>query len=88
MSPAYGVFYSQLVRFTEINQSINSFISDIEESVKCFLENGYNNSELRHCYIKFCRKYMHKWGKFGVNIANVRYLNMIFKAPNTDNNII
>lgn len=88
MSPAYGVFYSQLVRFTEINQSINSFISDIEESVKCFLENGYNNSELRHCYIKFCRKYMHKWGKFGVNIANVRYLNRIFKAPNTDNNII
>jgi len=68
--PAYGVFISQLIRYSNINMDINDFKEDIKKIVEKFIQQGYNKNILILKYRHFCKQYIHKWAHFGVDIIN------------------
>ena len=78
LASSYGVYMSQLVRFCEINQQVNSFIFDVNKMTKKFLKQGFVVEHLRKLFLKFSDKYMHKWSKYGVDISRLQ--NLIFTA--------
>ena len=64
-STAYGVYVSQLVRFCDINQDLNSFISDIKVMTNKLLDQGFNITMLHNMFLIFSSIYLFKWGKYG-----------------------
>ena len=75
VKPAYGVFISQLVRFTRINQNINGFIKDTIEIIQKLSKQNYNINKLIEKFIHFGRFYPHLWTRFGSDILNKKFKN-------------
>ena len=75
-STAYGVYASQLVRFCDINQELNPFISDVKVMTNKLLDQGFNISMLHNMFLKFSNKYLFKWGKYGSDI--ISHCNKLF----------
>ena len=78
--PAYGVFISQLIRFTRINQDINGFIQDTIEIVEKLTKQKYNTKKLVEKFVHFGRFYPHLWTPFGKDILNKVFIENIFKS--------
>ena len=77
-APSYGVFISQLVRFCDINQSANNFVSDVKDLTETFVRQGFDFVRLRDRYFIFCSKYLYRWAKFGTDIASSKVVHKIF----------
>ena len=67
---SYGAYMSQLVRYCDINQNIESFLVDVKVMTLELLKQGFIKDRLRNTYYKFCEKYLYKWSKYGVDITN------------------
>ena len=67
---SYGVYISQLVRFCDINQSVNAFINDVKCMTAKFLNQGFERQRLIDVYALFSTKYWFKWSKYGVDITS------------------
>ena len=66
---SYGVFISQLVRFTNINTTLNGFLKDVSGLIVKLVSQGYILAALRKKFnYKFYHSKLHIWGKFGVDI--------------------
>ena len=52
--PSYGVFTSQLLRFCEVNGTINNFYKDIQDMIKIFVKQGFDKLKLMGHYKLFC----------------------------------
>ena len=61
VTPAYGVFISQLVRFTRINKDIDGFIKDTVEIIQRLLNQNYKRKKLAEKFVHFGRFYPHLW---------------------------
>ena len=65
---AYGVFLSQLVRFADINSSLNTFYNDVTFMIDKLVKQGFAYETLYNTFIKFSIKYFYKWSKYGLDI--------------------
>ena len=65
---SYGVYVSQLVRYCDINLNVKSFIHDVKVMTQKFLQQGFIKKILMNTYLKFCRTYLYRWSKFGVDL--------------------
>ena len=65
---AYGVFLSQLVRFCDINSSIDNFFQDVKAMIGKLSKQGFDNKTLLETFMKFSVKYLYKWAKYGLDI--------------------
>ena len=63
--PSYGIFISQLVRLARINNSYNSFISDVRSLVIKLVNQQFDPAALRKRFELFVDKYFDIWGKYG-----------------------
>ena len=75
---AYGVFTSQLVRFVKINLNVEDFANDVKHLINKLRNQGYDTNRLMNTYVKFTRKYIATWAKFGIDISNINFLQTIF----------
>ena len=78
VKPAYGVFISQLVRFSRINQNINGFVKDTVEIIKRLSKQNYNIDKLFQKFIHFGRYYPHLWTHFGSDIIDYSFINNLY----------
>ena len=65
---SYGVFISQLVRFANINTTVEGFYANIAELVSKLVNQGFNLAALRKKFVKFYHSKLNIWCKFGVDI--------------------
>ena len=65
---SYGVFISQLVRFANINTTVEGFYSNICDLVKKLVNQGFNLAALRKKFLKFYNSKLNIWCKYGVDI--------------------
>ena len=72
VSPSYGVFMSQLVRFTAINYEYVTFLRDVKSLVAKFCGQGFDISKLGGVYMRFCYKFMFMWSKYGFDISKLK----------------
>ena len=77
---SYGVYSSQLVRFCDINLSINNFINDVNKMTHKFLNQGFSKEKLVKKYEQFLSKFMYKWSKYNVDMFQSRYSKRVFKG--------
>ena len=80
IKPAYGVFISQLVRFTHINQNIDGFTQDSIEIIKTLSKQNYNTEKLIEKFVHFGRFYPHLWTHFGCDILDKRYIDNLYNS--------
>ena len=69
--PSYGVYHSQLVRFCDLNGTIENFKNDIVTLTNKFKENNYKFMELEASFKRFCLVNLIRWAKFGIDIADL-----------------
>ena len=62
INPAYGVFTSQLIRYTQINLQLLDFIEDCKKLVLKLTNQMFNKNKLLNKYQLFCKRYIHKMG--------------------------
>ena len=65
---AYGVFLSQLVRFSDINSTMDTFYKDVKSMAGKFTTQGFVLQKLLDTCLKFSDKYLYKWSKYGLDI--------------------
>ena len=65
---SYGVFISQLVRFANINTTVEGFYSNICDLVKKLVNQGFDPAALRKKFLKFYNSKLNIWCKYGVDI--------------------
>ena len=75
---AYGVFTSQLVRYSKINLGIVDFKKDVQLLIVKLLKQGFNKDRLLHTYKKYAANYIYLWARFGVDITFPNFINDIF----------
>ena len=75
---AYGVFISQLVRYSSINLEVEDFIQDVKALVSKLVKQGYKQNLLVSYFKHFANKYITLWVRFGVDILNYQLINAIF----------
>ena len=75
---SYGTFVSQLVRFCEINLKVKSFIKDIQKLINTFIDQGFDRDSLLMKYKLFVSKFLHKWGKYNMDLGCTDVLNKLF----------
>ena len=76
--PAYGVFISQLVRYTSINHNIEGFTRDTKNLFTKLLKQKYNRGKLVCKFLQFGKRYPHLWTKFGQDILNHKFIQDAF----------
>ena len=62
---SYGIFVSQLVRFTTINDNLKSFLADATNMVKKLVNQGFKRDILKKKYTAFTHRYIGSWYKYG-----------------------
>ena len=80
INPSYGVFTSQLIRFSLINQHIDDFTSDVKSLISKLKSQGYNLNRLRNGFQQFVKHNPIKWAHFGVDITKMDFLYNIFNS--------
>ena len=78
INPSYGVFTSQLIRFSQINQHIDDFIADVKSLINKLKSQGYNSSRLQNGFQQFVKYNPTRWVHFGVDINNA-VINCIYR---------
>ena len=62
---SYGIFISQLIRFTRVNSSYNGFVTNCKQLVDKLVRQHFDPAALRKRFELFVEKYFDIWGKFG-----------------------
>ena len=75
---SYGVFISQLVRFTIINDNSDSFLEDAKNMVNKLITQGFEKQVLKTKYFQFTHKYIGAWYKYGQDLNSVNCYSCIF----------
>lgn len=75
---AYGVFTSQLIRYSRINKNANHFITDTKNLVTKLTSQAFSKGRLKNKYAGFCKNYIHLWAHFGRNIMEQDVVQDIF----------
>jgi len=75
---AYGVFTSQLIRYSRINKNANHFITDTKNLVTKLTSQAFSKGRLKNEYAGFCKNYIHLWAHFGRNIMEQDVVQDIF----------
>ena len=57
LAPAYGVFYSQVVRLFKANNSTSGFISNVKSLIYKLCNQNFNKANLLHQVNRFCKNY-------------------------------
>ena len=65
---AYGVFISQLVRFTNVNDNVKNFVADAKNMVNKLVSQGFKKDVLKNKYFVFTHKYIGAWYKLGQDL--------------------
>ena len=68
---AYGVFTSQLIRFCQLNSSVNYFRDDVMKLRHKFQDQNFQDSYLKAIFNQFYSNNIHIWGKFGIDIKYI-----------------
>ena len=76
--PAYGVYISQLIRICQICSEFSGFKREIIHLHKKLLNQGFELASLKRKFGIFCRKYIHVWGKYGMDLLSDTILNALF----------
>ena len=75
---AYGVFISQLVRLTNVNDNIKNFAEDAKGMVQKLVSQGFNKHVLKKKYFVFTHKYIGAWYKYGRDLNSAECYSRIF----------
>ena len=75
---AYGVFISQLFRFTTINDNAKNFLKDTKNMVKKLVTQGFKKHVLKNKYFTFTHKYIGAWYKYGRDLNSAECYSCIF----------
>ena len=78
INPSYGVFTSQLIRFSSINQHISDFTSGIKCLIKKLRLLGYSSTRLQFLFQRFAKYNPVKWSHFGIDISKKNFVLNIF----------
>ena len=78
INPSYGVFTSQLIRFSSLNQYISDFISYIKGLIIKVKHLGYNSTRLRFLFQQFAKYNPVIWSHFGIDISKMNFVLDIF----------
>ena len=76
--PSYGVYLSQLLRICRVCSEFSGFKGEIINLHKKLVKQGFITASLKHKFGLFCRKYIHVWGKYGVDLFNDHVSNSLF----------
>ena len=76
--PAYGVFISQCKRFTEVNCTLENFITDIKSLQSRLVKQGFSSYKLQDRFKTFANNNIYLWSKFGQDIRSEIVVNKIF----------
>ena len=76
--PAYGVFISQCKRFTEVNCTLENFITDIKSLQSRLIKQGFSSYKLQDRFKTFANNNIYLWSKFGQDIRSEIVVNKIF----------
>ena len=68
---SYGIFVSQLVRFTTINDNLKRFLADAKNMVKKLVNQGFKRDILKKKYTAFTQRYIGSWYKYGRDLNSV-----------------
>ena len=69
-NPSYGVYHSQLVRFCDLNGSIENFKRDVITLTSKFENKNFESKKLGVRFKRFCNENIVRWSKFGIDIIN------------------
>ena len=76
--PSYGVYLSQLVRICGICSDYNRFKSEVINLHEKLVKQGFDIISLKRKFQLFCSKYIHMWGKYGIDLLSEDVLNTLF----------
>jgi hypothetical protein len=70
---SYGIFISQLVRYSRVNCSFNRFLGNVKDLVGKLTNQHFEAAALRKRFEVFIDKHFDVWGKFGLplNVSQV-----------------
>ena len=75
---AYGVFVSQLVRLSIVNDNSTNFMRDTNIMVNKLLNQGFEKDILKAKYLDFTHRYIGNWYKYGIELDSLECINSIF----------
>ena len=78
-SQSYGVFVSQLVRFSNINSCFKKFVQDVSQLVCTLVNQNFEKNVLISRFRRFSDNYIYAWGKFNKDIQSPEYRNILFQ---------
>ena len=76
--PAYGVYISQLLRICQVCSEFSGFKRETVNLHKKLLNQGFRRTSLIHKFKQFCAKYIHIWGKHGIDLSSDTILVTLF----------
>ena len=66
--PTHGIFVSQLIRFCNMNSSIQNYILNCKKLFSKLVQQRFEEKRLKVKFDEFCRRHFSYWSKFGINI--------------------
>ena len=78
IKPSYGIFTSQLTRFSLINKTSKYFFKDIKLLVTKLRHKNFNMNILKNKYLEFAKHKINIWSKFGDDITANNFTRDIF----------
>ena len=69
-NPSYGVFTSQLVRFCDVNNQRDNFLTDIKLLTQKLIKQNFDATILKAKFWNFYSNNMWRWSKYGSDILN------------------
>ena len=76
--PSYGVYLSQLLRLCHICSEYSRFKCEVIKLNKKLVHQGFNLVSLKRKFELFCKKYIHVWSKYGIDLFCDDILNSLF----------
>ena len=70
---SYGIFTSQLDRFSKINNTYQGFKDNNSKLVNKLVSQGFALAALRNKFVKFYNSKLNFWAEFGVDIFSDCY---------------
>jgi hypothetical protein len=69
-NPSYGVFISQLVRFCDVNNEHDNFLSDLRILIQKLVKQNFEPTVLKAKFLKFYGNNLVRWSKYGSDILD------------------
>lgn len=76
--PSYGVYLSQLLRICDICSDYYQFKNEVINLNKKLVNQGFQLLSLKRKFELFCKRYIHIWSKYGIDLFRDDILNALF----------